>query len=391
MLLDKEVCRMKFEHSNCIVVFDRNKEKLLFCKRAKPPYKDLLNFVGGKLEPGESSETAAYRELYEETGISRKDIKLHRMMDMTYYQQKFVLEIYVGVLTGDVQLVEEVNSLEWIDGEDNFADSKRYAGDKNIAHIVEVTKRFDWNISDINRCLDEGFFVGVDGCKGGWVAAVINHRELQLYKYADFSEMVYDNERFDGMLVDMPMGLPSNIEQYNKRPDGMARSLLKPRTSTVFAVPTRQSVYEFTKEKQREANVSAIGKGLSAQTIAIIPKMREVDMFLVENRKYVNVIRESHPEVCFARLNDGVLMTNKSKQEGIADRVQVLSMFLQDVSEDFVRASAKSLGCKPDDVLDAICLAITANLDSQGKTEVIPEMPSVDDKGIIMQMVIPKM
>jgi 8-oxo-dGTP diphosphatase len=382
---------MGFKHSNCIVVFDKYKEKLLFCKRAKPPYKDLLNFVGGKLEPGESSETAAYRELYEETGISRKNIKLYRLMDMTYYQQKFVLEIYVGVLNGDIQLVEEVNSLAWIDGENNFADSERYAGDKNIAHIVEVAKQFDRNISDRNQSLDEGYFVGVDGCKGGWAAAVINHRELQLYKYADFSEMVCDNERFDGMLVDMPMGLPSNIEQYNKRPDGMARSLLKPRTSTVFAVPTRQSVYEFTKEKQREANVSAIGKGLSAQTIAIIPKMREVDMFLVENRKYVNVIRESHPEVCFARLNNGVLLSNKSKQEGIIDRVEVLSMFLPDVSEDFVTASAKSLGCKPDDVLDAICLAVTANLDSQGKTEVIPEMPSVDDKGIIMQMVIPKM
>jgi 8-oxo-dGTP diphosphatase len=256
---------MGFKHSNCIVVFDKYKEKLLFCKRAKPPYKDLLNFVGGKLEPGESSETAAYRELYEETGISRKNIKLYRLMDMTYYQQKFVLEIYVGVLNGDIQLVEEVNSLAWIDGENNFADSERYAGDKNIAHIVEVAKQFDRNISDRNQSLDKGFFVGVDGCKGGWVAAVINHRELQLYKYADFSEMVCDNERFDGMLVDMVIGLPSNIEQYNMRPDGTARRLLKPRTSSVFAVPTRQSVYEFTKEKQREANISAIGKNLSCK------------------------------------------------------------------------------------------------------------------------------
>jgi 8-oxo-dGTP diphosphatase len=83
-------------------------------------------------------------------------------------------------------------------------------------------------------------------------------------------------------------------------------------------------------------------------------------------------------------------MTNKSKQEGIVDRVQVLSMFLPNISENFVRASAKSLGCKPDDILDAICLAVTANLDSQGKTEVIPEVPSVDDEGIVMQMVIPE-
>ena len=79
--------KMGFRHSNCIVVFDKDKEKLLFCKRAKNPYKGLLNFVGGKVEPEENSENAAYRELFEETGISRRDIKLHRLMDMTYYQK----------------------------------------------------------------------------------------------------------------------------------------------------------------------------------------------------------------------------------------------------------------------------------------------------------------
>lgn len=134
---------MGFKHCNCIVVFDKNKEKLLFCKRAKAPYKGLFNFVGGKLEPGETSEHAAYRELFEETGIARRDIKLYRLMDMTYYQLQFVLEMYVGVLEYDVQLIEEVNSLEWVSIEDNFADSRRYAGDKNIAHIVEVAKMFD--------------------------------------------------------------------------------------------------------------------------------------------------------------------------------------------------------------------------------------------------------
>lgn len=130
-------------HCNCIVVFDKTKEKLLFCKRAKEPYKGLFNFVGGKLEHGESSEYAAYRELFEETGIAGSDIKLHRLMDMTYYQQQFILEIYVGVLRHDVKLVEEVNALEWISIGDDFADSGRYAGDKNIAHIVEVARMYD--------------------------------------------------------------------------------------------------------------------------------------------------------------------------------------------------------------------------------------------------------
>lgn len=380
---------MRFQHSNCIVVFDKTKEKLLFCKRAKNPYKGLLNFVGGKVEPEETSEYAAYRELFEETGIARRNIKLHRLMDMTYYQQQFVLEMYVGVLEDDVPLIEEINSLVWIRIDDNFADSNRYAGDKNIAHIVEVAKMFDFDRVEKHRMLENGIFIGVDGCKGGWIAASINNRELYLNKYIDFSELISDNRQFDGMLVDMVMGLPSNIEQYEKRPDGIARRIVKPRTSTIFAVPTRQAVYEMTKEKQRDANFLAIGKGLSEQTIAIIPKMRELDEFLLENKDYKNVIRESHPEVCFARLN-GVVLTSKSERNGIIDRIQVLEKYLPVLSEEYVRKSAKKLGCKPDDVLDAVCLAVTANLDAQGRTETIPETPATDDKGLKMQMVIPK-
>ena len=51
---------MGFRYCNCIVVFDKNKEKLLSVN-VKNPYKGLINFVGGKVEPGETSEHAAYR------------------------------------------------------------------------------------------------------------------------------------------------------------------------------------------------------------------------------------------------------------------------------------------------------------------------------------------
>lgn len=36
---------------NCIIVYNQYKDKLLFCKRRKDPYKGLYNFVGGKIEP----------------------------------------------------------------------------------------------------------------------------------------------------------------------------------------------------------------------------------------------------------------------------------------------------------------------------------------------------
>ena len=46
---------------NLIVVFSADGEKMLMCKRKKDPYKGLKNFVGGKIESGESGENAAYR------------------------------------------------------------------------------------------------------------------------------------------------------------------------------------------------------------------------------------------------------------------------------------------------------------------------------------------
>ena len=35
---------------NVILVFNKNKDKILMCKRAKKPYKGKLNLVGGKVE-----------------------------------------------------------------------------------------------------------------------------------------------------------------------------------------------------------------------------------------------------------------------------------------------------------------------------------------------------
>ena len=131
-----------FQYMNCIVVFNRGKDAVLFCERKKEPYAGLLNFVGGKVEAGETSEDAAYRELWEETGIERQQLCLCRLMDITYYYQEFVLEMYVGKLEEDVTLREEKNPLLWIPLTENFADPDRFAGEQNIAHIINVALKY---------------------------------------------------------------------------------------------------------------------------------------------------------------------------------------------------------------------------------------------------------
>lgn len=92
---------------NLIVIFNASLDKVLFCIRAKEPYKGLYNFVGGKVEENESNDDAAYRELYEETGISTKDTKLDHFMDLNYFKYENNLQVYYGILKHKVTLVEE--------------------------------------------------------------------------------------------------------------------------------------------------------------------------------------------------------------------------------------------------------------------------------------------
>ena len=100
---------------NLIVVFNQNMDESLFCIRAKEPYKGMYNFVGGQVEPGEDNDTAAYRELFEETGISKDDIELDHFMDLNYFKYENNLQVYYGILKHDVVLVEEKNKLEWVE------------------------------------------------------------------------------------------------------------------------------------------------------------------------------------------------------------------------------------------------------------------------------------
>jgi len=132
---------------NVIVVFDNKLENTLMCKRTKEPYMGMYNLVGGKIEKENDGLNEAYRELEEETNIKKKDIDLIHFMNLTYTKWNKELEVYYGILKNEVELIEEVNELEWIPINTNFFDMNRYAGEGNIGHIIEEIK-IDLNINN---------------------------------------------------------------------------------------------------------------------------------------------------------------------------------------------------------------------------------------------------
>ena len=136
---------------NLIVIFNKELDNGLFCIRSKEPYKGLYNFVGGKVESGETKEDAAYRELFEETGISRNDIKLDHFMDMAYYKYENDISVYYGILEKEVNLVEEKNKLEWVNLADNLLDCSKFAGNYNIPHIIRQIKTYLKNGTGIDK------------------------------------------------------------------------------------------------------------------------------------------------------------------------------------------------------------------------------------------------
>ena len=127
---------------NLIVVFDKRRERVLLCRRRKEPYKGLLNFVGGKIEPGEEGLAAANRELREETGLTEADISLFHFMDLTYYRgAPCRLEVYAGRLKGPAQVQGEENQLIWQDAKEDMFDRTRFAGMGNMGHIMALLEQ----------------------------------------------------------------------------------------------------------------------------------------------------------------------------------------------------------------------------------------------------------
>ena len=240
--------------------------------------------------------------------------------------------------------------------------------------------------------------VGVDGCSAGWLAVCRSDDSLDWGVYDSLSAVV-DGTDPDRLLLDMPVGLP---DEGRRRCDEAAKERLGARASTVFYTPARAVLDAASHAEASDANREATGYGLSIQAWHLVPKIRAVDAFLRRRPELVGVdddgeqqrdpesavVRESHPELCFAGLNDGApVSASKASDAGRETRLALLDDVLpsartlyETVLEETYRKDVAR-----DDVLDALVLAGVAGRQLAS----LPPEPPLDAAGLPMEIVQP--
>lgn len=125
---------------NLVLVLDELEKNVLTIYRTKSPYKGLYNFPGGKVDLGEVFLKSAYRELEEETGITKRDIKLVPFIDFVWHPSDMKMKVFIGKLNKSVDLKEELHPLSWHSIDSDFFDMNKYAGEGNLGHMIQIYK-----------------------------------------------------------------------------------------------------------------------------------------------------------------------------------------------------------------------------------------------------------
>jgi predicted RNase H-like nuclease len=241
-------------------------------------------------------------------------------------------------------------------------------------------------------------FVGVDGCSAGWFAVFLaeendKNREWRVEIFPkfpslfDFLKKEYKLEDFL-ILIDIPIGLKTG-SSGKRLSDFGARKILKTRKSSIFPVPCREAVYAESYEKACKVNFELTGKSISKQAWNIVPKIREVDTYLIENEILREKVKEVAPEICFQEFAGFSMESSKKSLSGFLERIKTLRTVCQLTDAIFETAFSKyrRKEVAKDDILDALAAAITAKRGYENGFEYVPSNPETDSKGLKIQMV----
>ena len=227
--------------------------------------------------------------------------------------------------------------------------------------------------------------VGVDGCRGGWIAAAVDTAGATWAARVvpDFAALLAAFPDAAAIAVDIPIGLPADGARACDR---LARARLGPRRGSVFLAPSRELLalidacdYPSANRRCREA----LRHGIGAQAFNIHPKIRQVDRLM--SPALQSWVREAHPELCFATMRGAPCAWPKRAAAGRSERIGALRAACPWLPGGEV--GTVPAGAAPDDLLDALAAAWTAERVAVGLAVTLPEEAALDPRGLRMEMV----
>ena len=233
-------------------------------------------------------------------------------------------------------------------------------------------------------------YIGVDGCKAGWFFIAIGPGDaLEFGMFTTIEKLWRNYEEARFILIDIPIGLPS--KEIKTRPcDKAARQVLSPkRHHSIFSPPCREALAAKSYRQACRINHNVCDRKISKQAWHISRRIKEVDDLMTAQPAAQDIVKETHPEVCFwALANNEPMAHYKKSPEGAAERSAVLKKYFAKssavISSALDRYPRKQLAY--DDILDALVNAVTAaRLDVS--MEMLPPEPIRDRLGLPMQMV----
>lgn len=163
--------------------------------------------------------------------------------------------------------------------------------------------------------------LGVDGCPGGWVGALVSGRSVAWLKLADATAILSVDAAV--IAIDIPIGLPESGGGH-RLAEIEARAFLRrwAAVHSVFFTPVRPVLGVATYVEANALSSQLTGKGLAKQTWNITDRIAAVDAALGDppDRRVIEV----HPEVSFRLLDQGI-DTSKRTARGIGQRIAALA------------------------------------------------------------------
>lgn len=204
--------------------------------------------------------------------------------------------------------------------------------------------------------------LGVDGDRKGWVGIVLADGRFEAaHLAATLDELHARCGRIVAVAIDMPIGWCRGPRES----DRLARRRLGRRASSLFNAPPAAVRCASNHADANERARAEVGMGLSAQSWALVPKIREATVFSATREGVV----EAHPELSFTAMSDGEPARHSKRtwagQRERLERLNRVGIVLPDMLGPAGAAGAE-------DVIDAGAVAWTASRVSRGEATPLP-------------------